>query len=336
MKHSSVFKLALFPLCMAVGTVACSRLERLQIPHGNVRFIKVDDDVKLEVVDWGGSGRPLVLLAGLGGNAHTFARFAPKLTPKYHVFSDTRRGFVPSSIPNSGYSADRLGDDIVVVIDTLGLQRPVLAGHSIAGEELSSIGTRHPGKVAGLIYVDAGYSYALYDSVLGDLHLDAVDAIRELERLQPGVAGGRPNSREVVEKLVQLLPQLEKELESESRRKDLLATANEPALRSRRPATFDLGGAIFAGEQKFTNIPGPSLAIFAIPHDPGPGSMGGDIPRARREAQAVSRVLQQSDTFQRQVPSARVVRIADASHMVFESNEEQVLKEMSAFIDSLP
>ena len=62
------------------------------------------------------------------------------------------------------YTADRLGDDVIAVIDALQLDRPVLAGHSVAGEELSSIGSsRHREKVAGLIYLDAACSYAYYD-----------------------------------------------------------------------------------------------------------------------------------------------------------------------------
>jgi pimeloyl-ACP methyl ester carboxylesterase len=50
----------------------------------------------------------------------------------------------------------------------LGVKKPVLIGHSIAGEELSSIGSRFPDKVAGLIYLDAGYPYALYSPESGD------------------------------------------------------------------------------------------------------------------------------------------------------------------------
>src|SRR5579862_5381216 len=83
-------------------------------PH-SVQFVTVDDNVKLEVLDWGGSGRPLVLLAGLGSSAHTFDQFALKLTPSYHVYGITRRGFGASSAPvpeNDNYSADRLGDDV--------------------------------------------------------------------------------------------------------------------------------------------------------------------------------------------------------------------------------
>jgi non-heme chloroperoxidase len=126
-------------------------------PH-TVRFVNVDIGVRLEVLDWGGIGRPIVLLAGLGNTGHIFDKFAPKLTSRYHVYGITRRGFGASSVPASGYSTDRLGDDVLAVLDSLRLNRPVLAGHSIAGEELSSVGSRHPEKVAGLIYLDAGYA----------------------------------------------------------------------------------------------------------------------------------------------------------------------------------
>ncbi len=47
------------------------------------------------------------------------------------------------------YAADRLGDDVLAVIAALKLDRPVVAGHSFAGKELSSIGSRHPEKVTG-------------------------------------------------------------------------------------------------------------------------------------------------------------------------------------------
>lgn len=108
-----------------------------------VQFISVDKDVKLEVLDWGGTGRPMVLLTGLGNNAHVFDRLAPKLINSYHVYGITRRGYGLSSAPSpsdDNYSADRLGDDVLAVIAALKLDRPIVAGHSIAGEELSSIG----------------------------------------------------------------------------------------------------------------------------------------------------------------------------------------------------
>src|SRR6266851_3669720 len=61
-------------------------------PH-ITRFVTVEKGVRLEVLDWGGSGKPLVLLAGGGDTAHVFDDFAPKLTPSFHVYGITRRGF---------------------------------------------------------------------------------------------------------------------------------------------------------------------------------------------------------------------------------------------------
>ena len=104
-------------------------------PHTE-RFVSVGKDVQAEVLDWGGSGRPLVLLAGLGNTAHVFDKFAPKLIAKYHVYGITRRGFGSSSapLPNSeNYSSDRLADDVIAVIDSLHLKQTVVVGHSIAG-----------------------------------------------------------------------------------------------------------------------------------------------------------------------------------------------------------
>ena len=129
-----------------------------------VQFVDVEPGVKLEVVDWGGPAEPdtrvLVLLAGLSDNAHRFDPFAVKLTDRYRVFGISRRGAGASSVPSSGYGTDRLADDVLAVMESLKLQRPILVGHSFGGAELSSIGSRHAAKVSGLIYLDGGYGYA--------------------------------------------------------------------------------------------------------------------------------------------------------------------------------
>ena len=59
-------------------------------PH-KVQFVTIEKDVKLEVLDWGGSGRPLVFLAGSGLDAHEFDSFAPKFTGAHHVYGISRR-----------------------------------------------------------------------------------------------------------------------------------------------------------------------------------------------------------------------------------------------------
>jgi pimeloyl-ACP methyl ester carboxylesterase len=267
-------------------------------PHA-VRFIPVGGDVKLEVLDWGGSGRALVLLAGLENTAHIFDDFAPQLVASYHVYGITRRGFGASSVPadtNGNYSADRLGDDVLAVVDSLGLNRPVLVGHSIAGEELSSIGTRHPEKVAGLVYLDAGYSYAFYDRSRGDLVLDSLELRRKLEQLIPGRE--LQARKQVVQELLTIVPRFERTLRVHQ--KDLRFVP-EPL---EQPGEISVATqAIVAGEQKYTDIRCPILAIFAVPHNLGPAFQ--DDPVARAAANATDRAWTsaQARAFKTGLPS---------------------------------
>jgi pimeloyl-ACP methyl ester carboxylesterase len=123
-------------------------------PHRTL-FVTVEEGVRLEVLDWGGEGRPIVLLAGLGNTVHIFDEFAVKLSGLYHVYGITRRGYGASSRPFSGYSQQRLSDDVLAVLDSLELVRPVLIGHSIAGDELTTLGAQHSDRLGGLVYLDA-------------------------------------------------------------------------------------------------------------------------------------------------------------------------------------
>ena len=304
---------------------------RDESPH-TVHFVTVDGNVKLEVLDWGGSGRALVLLAGLGDTAHVFDDFAPKLANTYHVYGITRRGFGASSVPDSGYSADRLGDDVLAVIDSLGLTRPILVGHSIAGQEMSSIASRHPEKVAGLVYLEAAYFYAYYDRSRGNLTLDALDVQRKLDQLQvgKGPADQRPLIREL---LNNDLPQLEKELKETL--KDLEG-APPPPPQPPPSSGFSPTQAILDGAQKYTKIPVPVLAIYAFPRRLGP-EIGND-PRAARDA-AQARVLAlvgaQIKALQNGVPSTRVVTLPNADHFIYRSNEADVLREINLFVSTL-
>jgi len=150
-------KIALSMLLMALVTsLQTTPPADWKDPSSHVtRLISVAPDVRLEVLDWGGSGRPLVLLAGGGDTAHVYDDFAPKLTREFHVYGITRRGFGASSFAPVTAFADTFGDDVLAVVEALKLERPILAGHSLAGQELSSVGTRYPNRVAGLVYIGA-------------------------------------------------------------------------------------------------------------------------------------------------------------------------------------
>jgi non-heme chloroperoxidase len=145
--------IALILVCCTVAAQETAQW-RDPSPH-SIEFVTVDEGVRLEVLDWGGRGRSIVLLAGLGNTAHIFDEFAVKLSGSYHVYGITRRGYGASSKPGSGYSEQRLSDDVLAVLDSLKLVRPVVIGHSIAGDELTTLGAQHSDRLAGLVYLDA-------------------------------------------------------------------------------------------------------------------------------------------------------------------------------------
>jgi putative membrane protein len=71
------------------------------------------------------------------------------------VIGITRRGFVPSSQPGSGYDVATRARDDVAVLDALGIDRAVFVGHSVAGSELTALGLHHSSRVESLVYLDA-------------------------------------------------------------------------------------------------------------------------------------------------------------------------------------
>ncbi len=213
-----------------------------------VGFVTVETGVKLEVLDWGGTGPALIFLAGSGFDAHSFDTFAPRFTRDHHVHGITRRGFGASSAPapvEGTYSADRLADDVLAVMTDLKLVRPVLVGHSLAGEELSSIGTRFPEKISGLIYLDAGYSYAFYSPPLGDPVIDAIDLKRKLDLLVAGRFGALSD----FEELQKDSDQFSRDLQVLIKQRSLMPAP--PPRPANAPGPSPIGVALGAGRQKF-------------------------------------------------------------------------------------
>lgn len=117
-------------------------------------FVNVNG-IKLHYLDWGGAGRTLIFLAGMGSSAYIFGKFAPRFADKFRALALTRRGQGDSDYPETGYDADTLTEDIHQFMDALRVEKAVLAGHSLAGVELTHFAATHPSRVEKLIYLDA-------------------------------------------------------------------------------------------------------------------------------------------------------------------------------------
>lgn len=294
-------------------------------PH-EVRQVGVAKGIKLEVLDWGGSGPPLIFLAGSGGTGHGFDTFALRFTAKHHVYAITRRGFSGSSKPlptEENYNADRLGDDILAVIAALKLEKPFLAAHSFGGEELSSIGTRHPEAVAGLIYLEAAHGYAFDEPGVGsDIYLLGPQLNRHLWDL----AGDESPTN-----LAAVKQDLE-HLQTAARVMDELLQGSPGPQQPATPAPVTpetrIYQAMWTGGRSYRTVKAPSLILFAMPHQCTANCDKAKIQDRLSTAQA--------DAVQRDNPSARIVRVPNATHLIFRSNPEDVEREMNDFMDSLP
>jgi pimeloyl-ACP methyl ester carboxylesterase len=292
------------------------------------RFVTVSDNVRLEVLDWGGSGRPLVLLAGGGDTAHVFDEFAAKLTADFHVYGITRRGFGESGFAPPASGSDTYGDDVLAVLDALKLARPVLVGHSIGGQELSSVATRYPTRVGALVYLEAGYPYA-FDNGKGP----TMKEIQDLRGPQPP-------------------PPTEADLASFMALRDYFLrvqgfTFPEAELRQQRPVSSDghVGrprdfpgySTLLAGMKKYFDIRVPALVFFALPHGLGRWVESSTDPKVREQAEAYSAALtpltvRQAQSIEDGVRTARVVKLPDAHHYIYLSHQADVIREIRSFL----
>jgi len=296
--------------------------------HHTVQLVTVEQGVQLEVLDWGGSGSPLVFLGG--SDAHVFDEFAPKFTRSHHVYGISQQGFGKSSAPEptaSNYTADHLADGILALLGQLNINLPVLVGHSLAGEELSSIGSRYPQRVAGLIYLDAGYAYAFYSPSVGDI---AIDAVEEQHQLDLFLARGFQSPQQI-DALRTGAARLQHDLERIEKTVSL-----QPPRPSDAPPVPPIGLALSRGHQKYTHIDVPALAIYADPHSFGNLYQNEPAKLAALVADDKATVSAQADAFQAGIPSAQVIRIPHAGHFIFQSNENEVMRYMNAFIAKLP
>lgn len=134
------------------------RLERRQV-HTK--------DVPLDLIDWGGKGPNLVLLHGAGTSPRYFDGLAATLGSSFRVVAYARRGHGRSGIPDGGFDLDVITEDLRIVLDSMGIERASLLGHSFAGGEVTRFAALYPERVDAVVYLDAHYER--YDSPWADL-----------------------------------------------------------------------------------------------------------------------------------------------------------------------
>ena len=300
-----------------------------------VQFVEVERDVRLEVLDWGGSGRPVVLLGGYS-TAHIFDEIAPKLVRAGHVYGITRRGLGASSKPDHGYTARESGEDIIHVLDALKLEKPVLMGYSFGGQDLSVLAAAHPERIGALVYLDSAEDERIWPFPNGPISADEKEWRVQLPKIPPADRTSIAAYR-AWQKVAHNMAFPESELRQ-------LYAINSDGSIGESLVSKDVRDAMFAGRAfpDYNRIRVPVLAFFDMPillSD----QLRKQQPLSSEQAAALGAqyVASQlwtavnSHALRRALPAAKIVYLPGGNNYIFLTNEAEVVRETTAFVESV-
>jgi 3-oxoadipate enol-lactonase len=98
-----------------------------------------------------GAGEPLVLVHGLAYDRAGWGRFPDLLAEHFRVVLIDNRGVGESDAPPGPYTVAEMAEDVVGVLDELGIERTHLFGVSLGGYIAQELTLTHPGRVEKLV-----------------------------------------------------------------------------------------------------------------------------------------------------------------------------------------
>jgi pimeloyl-ACP methyl ester carboxylesterase/DNA-binding SARP family transcriptional activator len=110
-------------------------------------------EVTIHVVEWPGEEPTILGIHGSAGSAYSLTALGERLAPTNRFVAMDLRGHGFSDKPPSGYDLARHVEDVVQLVQTLGLARPILLGFSLGGPIAAAVAVRlDPG---GLVLLEA-------------------------------------------------------------------------------------------------------------------------------------------------------------------------------------
>lgn len=129
-------------------------------------------DVELYYME-AGTGEPLVLIMGFGGDHLAWGLQVPAFAERYRVIALDNRGVGQSSAPDVPYTTAMMADDTAGLLDALAIEHAHILGVSMGGMIAQELALRHPRRVRTL---QLHATYARADRYV----LALLDAIREI------------------------------------------------------------------------------------------------------------------------------------------------------------
>ncbi len=118
------------------------------MPYAPVNGIEVFYEIE-------GAGLPVVLCHGVGGNHLSWWQQVPVLAQRYTCVVLDQRGFLNTKLPEEGPYAEAFADDVVGLLDHLGLREPAfLVGQSMGGRTILNFARRYPKRTRAIVMAD--------------------------------------------------------------------------------------------------------------------------------------------------------------------------------------
>ena len=126
------------------------------MPH-----VTADDGVRLYYEE-AGRGTPIVFVHEFAGDYRSYETQMRHFARGYRCIAFNARGYPPSDVPDAAdaYSQARARDDILAVLDGLGIDRAHVVGISMGGFATLLFGLGHPGRARSLVIAGCGYGAA--------------------------------------------------------------------------------------------------------------------------------------------------------------------------------
>ncbi len=113
---------------------------------------------RFHYLEWGVRGNPpILLLHGGHQSAHSWDLVSLNLSDRYHIFALDQRGHGDSEWSRDGeYSPSAMADDAQDFIAAMGLEQPIIFGHSMGGLVSMTLLKRDPSIARAAVLVDVG------------------------------------------------------------------------------------------------------------------------------------------------------------------------------------
>lgn len=282
--------------------------------------------VRLQYLDWGGTGEGLLFVPGGCDTAYVFGDIAPAFTGRFHVVSFTPRGCGSSDHPESSYELDSLIEEMAGFLDALGIGRVILVGHSSGGGKITRFAQLHASRVSRLVYLDTVYRYlapgleeqldAAIVKRIGGRATESLELMRRSEQVWDIGAWSEARERNLREVLA---------VQADGSLKHVASAAWFKAFSSDMPA-----GRYFG-----TRIPHPALMIFAKNLDYERAAQFDSVTQAALKPlidETEKKRREQIRDFRANGRQVRIIEMPRTGHYCFVHKPQEVIRAIREFL----